>query len=133
WNETVELDNNITLNTTSARHFSGRGFKRNQTLWLSFVLQTENYNLFLGGDSGYDTHFKEIGEKFGPFDMAILENGQYNLAWHYIHMLPEEVLQAATDLRAKQLFPVHSCKFALGLHAWDEPLEKISEFNKAVN
>ncbi len=130
WNETIELDNDITLNTTSARHFSGRGFKRNNTLWLSFILQTENYNLFLGGDSGYDTHFKEIGQKFGPFDLAILENGQYNLAWHYIHMLPEEVLQAAQDLRAKNLFPVHSAKFALALHAWDEPLKKITEHNK---
>lgn len=130
WNETLELENDITLNTTSARHFSGRGFKRNQTLWLSFILQTENFNLFLGGDSGYDTHFKEIGNKFGPFDLAILENGQYNLAWHYIHMLPEEVLQAAQDLRAKQLFPVHSGKFALALHSWDEPLKMINEFNK---
>lgn len=133
WNEALELDNDISLNTTSARHFSGRGFKRNQTLWLSFILQTENNNLFLGGDSGYDTHFKEIGDKFGPFDLAILENGQYNLAWHYIHMLPEEVLQAAQDLRAKQLFPVHSSKFALALHTWDEPLKKINEFNASIN
>lgn len=133
WNEAIELDNDITLNTTSARHFSGRGFKRNKTLWLSFALQTESHNLFLGGDSGYDTHFKEIGDKFGPFDLAILENGQYNLAWHYIHMLPEEVLQAAQDLRAKQLFPVHSGKFALALHPWDEPLNKIFEKSKSSN
>ncbi|MEH6765803.1 MAG: MBL fold metallo-hydrolase [Aequorivita antarctica] len=127
WNESLNLDNGILLNTTSARHFSGRGFKRNNTLWLSFILKTESHNLFLGGDSGYDTHFKEIGEKFGPFDLAILENGQYNLAWHYIHMLPEEVLQAAQDLQTKSLFPVHSSKFALALHAWDEPLNKIIE------
>lgn len=133
WNESLNLENDISLNTTSARHFSGRGFRRNQTLWLSFILKTENFNLFLGGDSGYDTHFKEIGENFGPFDLAILENGQYNLAWHYIHMLPEEVLQAANDLQAKQLFPVHSSKFALALHPWNEPLKRISEFNKAIN
>ena len=133
WNETIELDNDIILNTTSARHFSGRGFKRNNTLWLSFILQTENHNLFLGGDSGYDTHFREIGDKFGPFDLAILENGQYNLAWHYIHMLPEEVLKAAQDLRAKRLFPVHSGKFALALHTWDEPLKKLAALNESVN
>lgn len=133
WNQTLELDNDITLSTVPARHFSGRGFKRNNTLWLAFMLQTEDCNLFLGGDSGYDTHFKEIGNKFGPFDMALLENGQYNLAWHYIHMLPEEVLQAAQDLRAKSLFPLHSSKFALALHAWNEPLAKISELNEEVN
>lgn len=129
WNETLTLENGISLSTTSARHFSGRGFKKNNTLWLSFILKTENYKLFLGGDSGYDTHFKEIGEKFGPFDMVILENGQYNLAWHYIHMLPEETLQAAKDLRAKSLYPVHSSKFALALHSWDEPLKKLSDLS----
>lgn len=133
WNQSLSLSNDISLNTVSARHFSGRGFKRNITLWLSFILKTEKYTLFLGGDSGYDTHFKEIGTKYGPFDLAILENGQYNLAWHYIHMLPEETLQAAKDLAAKNLFPVHSSKFALALHAWDEPMNKLSEYNKSSN
>lgn len=133
WGNTLKLDNDVLLNTVSARHFSGRGFKRNNTLWLSFILKTESHNLFLGGDSGFDTHFKEIGEKFGPFDLAILENGQYNLAWHYIHMLPEETIQAAQDLRAKRLFPVHSSKFALALHSWDEPLNRLNELNKVSN
>lgn len=132
WNESLKLDGDISLNTVSARHFSGRSFKRNNTLWLSFILKTKNRSLFLGGDSGYGTHFKEIGNEFGPFDLAILENGQYNLAWHYIHMLPEETLQAAKDLSAKRLFPVHSSKFALALHAWDEPLNKLSELNKST-
>ncbi|WP_051285294.1 MBL fold metallo-hydrolase [Aequorivita capsosiphonis] len=131
WNESLKLDADISLNSVSARHFSGRSFKKNNTLWLSFILKTEKYNLFLGGDSGYDMHFKKIGEKFGPFDLVILENGQYNLAWHYIHMLPEETLQAAEDLGAKKLFPVHSSKFALALHAWDEPMNKLDELNKS--
>jgi L-ascorbate metabolism protein UlaG (beta-lactamase superfamily) len=48
-------------------------------------------NLYLGGDSGYDTHFAEIGKAFGPFDLAILECGQYNRNWKYIHMMPEEL------------------------------------------
>ncbi len=133
WNESMPLDAGISLITTSARHFSGRGFKRNQTLWLSFILKTETSSLFLGGDSGYDTHFKQIGKDHGPFDLAILENGQYDLAWHYIHMLPEEVLQATQDLGAKSLFPVHSGKFALALHPWDEPLKKLNELNKKEN
>jgi len=126
WDERIDLNEDITLFTTSARHFSGRSFKRNNTLWLSFVLKTPDLNLFLGGDSGYDTHFKAIGEKYGPFDLAILENGQYNLAWHYIHMLPAEVLQAAKDLGTKRLFPVHSSKFALAIHAWNEPLTQLT-------
>ena len=133
WNETFELDTGFTINTTSARHFSGRGFVRNNTLWLSFVLQTPSLKIFIGGDSGYDTHFIDIGNKYGPFDLAILENGQYNLNWKYIHALPEEVLRAAQELKAKKIFPVHSGKFALANHSWDEPLLKISALNKNIN
>ena len=86
--------------------------------------------MFLGGDSGYDTHFKMIGEKYGPFDYAIIENGQYNEAWKYIHALPEDVIQASIDVNAKNIIPVHSSKFALALHAWNEPLEKVTRLGK---
>lgn len=130
WNERVEIDDNYTLHTAPARHFSGRGLIRNNTLWLSFVLQTPGMKLYLGGDSGYDTHFAEIGKKFGGFDLVILDNGQYNPAWQSIHMLPEEVLKAAEDLKAERLFPVHSSKFKLAYHAWDEPLKTISQLNE---
>ncbi len=133
WNETIDLGGGFWVNTTPARHFSGRSIKRNQALWTSFVLKTPSQNLFLGGDSGYDKHFAEIGAKFGPFDLAILENGQYNKSWKHIHLMPHEILQAAKDLKTKRLFPVHSAKFALANHRWDEPLNKIVENNKTEN
>ena len=133
WNESVVLNEHTTLHTAPARHFSGRTYKRNNTLWLSFVLETADLRLYLGGDSGYGNHFKELGKKFGEFDLAILDNGQYNLAWQAIHMLPEEGLKAAKDLNAKRLFPVHSSKFKLADHAWDEPLKTISELNEKGN
>lgn len=133
WNETIELDKDLRVHTTSARHFSGRGFIRNNTLWLSYVLQASSLKIFIGGDSGYDIHFTEIGNKYGPFDLAILENGQYDLNWKYIHALPHEVLQAATELKAKKVLPVHSGKFALANHSWDDPLIKITELNKNIN
>lgn len=98
-------------------------------MWSSFVLKTPAQQIFIGGDSGYDTHFAEIGQGFGGFDLAILENGQYNNNWKHIHLMPDEILQAAKDLQAKRLFPVHSSKFALGTHAWDEPLNLISKNN----
>jgi len=133
WNETLEPDKGFVVHTTSARHFSGRGFIRNNTLWLSYVLQTPSLKIFIGGDSGYDTHFTDIGNKYGPFDLAILENGQYDLNWRYIHALPDEVLRAATELKAKKIFPVHSGKFALANHSWDEPLAKITALNKNIH
>lgn len=130
WNETLKMDDQISIHTTPARHFSGRSTKRNNTLWLSFVVQSPTFKIFFGGDGGYDTHFKEIGATFGEMDLAILENGQYNLAWRNIHSLPEEVLQEAKDLNAKRLLPGHSCKYALSIHPWDEPLNRITEINK---
>jgi len=126
WNEYIKLDDNFSVNTVPARHFSGRGIKRNKALWMSFVLQTPNMKIFIGGDSGYDSHFSEIGKSFGPFDLAILENGQYDRKWRYIHLMPDEILQAAMELRASTIFPVHSSKFVLGTHGWDEPLSMIS-------
>lgn len=133
WNAWVDLGEGFSINTVPARHFSGRTFKRNQALWLSFVLTTPSRKIFIGGDSGYDTHFAEIGNNFGPFDLAILECGQYNVSWKNIHLLPEEMIPAATDLKAKVLMPVHWGKFSLALHAWDEPISKVTEAAKVVN
>ena len=125
WNETAALADGFTVTVTPARHFSGRGFKRNNALWVSFVLQTPSHKIYIGGDSGYDEHFKTIGNLHGPFDMAILECGQYDKNWKYIHMMPEEVVQAAQDLNSKKLLAVHWGKFALGNHAWDEPAIRV--------
>lgn len=126
WWDEINLADGFKVTITPARHFSGRSIWTANTLWVSFVLQTPQHNLYLGGDSGYDTHFKEIGNKLGPFDLAILENGQYDLGWKYIHMMPEEVIQATKDLKANILFPVHSSKFVLANHSWYEPLDRVS-------
>ena len=132
WNEQIMLDGFI-VNAVPARHFSGRGFRRNQTLWTAFVLKTPSMQLFIGGDGGYDTHFAEIGKAFGPMDLAILENGQYNRHWKYIHTLPDEIANVYNDLNALRLLTVHHAKFALSNHPWYEPLEKISSLSKKLN
>ncbi len=130
WNEIINLGGDFVVNTVPARHFSGRGLKSKQSLWLSYVLQTPTMKIFIGGDSGYDQHFSEIGKTFGPFDLVVLENGQYDKSWKYIHLMPDEILQASKDLNAKRLLTVHHSKFALGNHAWNEPLAKLTENNK---
>jgi L-ascorbate metabolism protein UlaG (beta-lactamase superfamily) len=130
WNEKIELETGFTAYTVPARHFSGRGLKRNQALWTSYVLQTPTMKIFIGGDSGYDKHFAEAGKTFGPFDLAILENGQYDKSWKHIHMMPEEVITAAKELNAKQVLPVHSSKFKLANHAWDDPLIRVTAASK---
>lgn len=125
WWQTEALFGAVSLTCTPARHFSGRGLVRNRSLWGSFVLNTGSQTLFLGGDSGYDKNqFNDIGRRYGPFDLAILECGQYNKQWPNIHMMPEETVQAAMDLGARALLPVHWGKFTLALHPWYEPVTR---------
>ncbi len=124
WDSHIVADD-IEIVAAPARHFSGRSFARGKTLWSAFILNIHGYKLFLGGDSGYDVHFKEIGEKYGPFDIAMLENGQYGAEWPYIHMFPEQTVQAAIDLGTKLLLPVHWAKFVLANHSWNEPIKRL--------
>ena len=131
WYDSAAFSGDVTITATPARHFSGRTLKRNYTLFCSYVLQSGNSKIFVGGDSGYDTHFKTIGNRYGPFDLAILENGQYNPAWRYIHTLPSEMPDVIKDINARNILPVHSGKFALALHSWKEPLTEIIKLQSA--
>lgn len=125
WFGEIPLQEDFSVYVLPAQHFSGRMLKQNQTLWASFAIVTKDHQIFYSGDGGYGNHFKEIGERFGSFDLAIMENGQYNKDWAKIHMMPEETAQAAEDIHAKTLLPAHAGKFALSKHAWDEPFQRI--------
>lgn len=126
WWEEKEVTPEVKLTATPSRHFSGRSFKRAQTLWSSFVLEIFGYRIFLGGDSGYDGSFRKIGDQFGPFDLALLECGQFGKYWPQIHMFPEQTVQAALDLGTKRVVPVHWAKFVLSYHPWNEPIQRFT-------
>ncbi|MBT8315699.1 MAG: MBL fold metallo-hydrolase [Maribacter sp.] len=135
WQESAFGD--LTFKCTPAQHFSGRGFNdRGNTLWASWIIQSPTENLFFSGDSGYGTHFKEIGDKYGPFDFAMMECGQYNEMWKEIHMMPEETAQAGLDIKAKFIMPIHWGAFKLAMHTWTDPVERLitkaSELNIPV-
>lgn len=124
WDEAID-ESNVKFVATPSRHFSGRaGIDKDRTLWCSWVIQTDSCSIYFGGDSGYGDHFKQIGEKYGPFDFTMLECGQYNEGWPYIHMMPEETVQSNIDLKGKTMLPIHWGKFNLSLHAWTEPIER---------
>lgn len=134
WNENALLENGIKVFCLPARHFSGRGLSPNQSVWASFMLLTPSRKIYIGGDSGFDAHYKAIGEEFGAVDLAILENGQYDKGWKYIHMMPEEFLQAAKNLNAKAILPVHNSKYVLSNHPWDDPMVRITKaYDEAGN
>lgn len=126
WGDRFELGG-ATAYVLPARHFSGRTLRGNATLWASYAFVTAGgYKIYMGGDGGYGRHFAEIGRQFGGFDLAMLEDGQYDPSWKYIHMSPEETLRAAADLHAAHVVPVHNSKFCISNHDWDAPLRTIT-------
>ena len=128
WWQQFSIDKNITLTCTPTRHFSGRALTgRNTTLWCSWIINGLQQKIYFGADSGYSPSFKEIGDKYGPFDLCILECGAYSEYWPNIHMMPEETNQAGIDLKAKKLLPVHWGKFSLSLHGWKEPIRRLKK------
>ncbi|CAN5834208.1 MBL fold metallo-hydrolase [soil metagenome] len=122
----------VQLTATPAQHFSGRGLTdRNRTLWASWVIQSGEQRIFYSGDSGYFGGFGQIGQRFGGFDLALMENGAYDAYWPAVHMTPEESVQAFEDLHAKVLFSVHNSTFDLAFHTWHDPLDRLADLAAA--
>lgn len=126
WFESLKLDTGLVVHAVPARHYSGRGLTRNKTLWAGFVLESDKRRLLFSGDTGFGPHFRELARRFGSFDLAALDMGQYDARWPYIHMDPEEAARAAEELRTKALLPAHVGRFSIARHAWDEPFERIA-------
>jgi len=132
WEESNQ--DQLIFRCTPAQHASGR--KPNamsNILWSSWIINSEKVNLFFSGDGGYADHFKEIGEKYGPFDFAMMECGQYNKMWPKLHMFPEQTAQASIDIKAKQFMPIHWGAFRLSNHEWDEPIMRVQKAAKKLN
>lgn len=124
WFDTLRTNAGLNIYTLPARHYSGRTLTRNKTLWASYALETPTHKIYFGGDSGYGPHFQQIASKLGGFDLVMLDSGQYDPRWPLIHMNPEEAVQAAVDLKAKAMMPMHIGRFSLSPHAWDEPFKR---------
>ncbi|MCX6397169.1 MAG: MBL fold metallo-hydrolase [Propionibacteriales bacterium] len=135
WDESysVQVDGlpDLVLTCTEARHFSGRGFTRNKTLWSSWVLQAgagdQRRSVFFGGDTGYTPAFADLGDRHGPFDLTVLPIGAYDTRWGDIHMNPAEAVQTHLDVRGRVLLPIHWATFDLAFHSWSAPVEWLVE------
>jgi L-ascorbate metabolism protein UlaG (beta-lactamase superfamily) len=111
---------------TPTRHNSGRSVSdRNTTLFGSWVFWTDRHRIFYSGDGSYGPHFAQVGAHYGPFDLAIVECGQYNPRWARSHMFPEETVQTALDVKAAVLLPVHWGAFSLSPHDWQDPPRRV--------
>jgi L-ascorbate metabolism protein UlaG (beta-lactamase superfamily) len=121
----------VKLVATPAQHFSGRSLSDgNRTLWASWVIEAgqgaDATRIFFSGDTGYFDGFKAIGERFGPFDLTLIETGAYDAQWPDVHMQPEESLQAHLDVKGRHMMPIHNVTFDLALHAWTDPFDRIT-------
>ena len=115
------------ITATPARHFSGRYFTQNNTLWASWVINLGDDVIFFGGDGGIFDGFEAIGEKYGPFDLSLMPIGAYNDAWHDIHMNPEEAIDAFNQVNRGKFLPIHWGTFDLALHSWYDPIKRLIE------
>jgi L-ascorbate metabolism protein UlaG (beta-lactamase superfamily) len=126
WNQSITLPDSLCITATPARHRSNRTYgKENKTLWASYVIQAGHYRLFYGGDGGYGPQFKQIGQQYGPFDLALLECGQYSPNWPWTHLWFGQTVQAAVDLQAHLLQPIHWAKFVEADQPWNEPIKQL--------
>lgn len=125
WNERTDAGNTA-ITFVPARHFSGRSFDRNKTLWGGYVVKSPDLSLYFSADSGYGKHYADIIAQYGPFDFAMIENGAYDEGWKLIHEMPEEAVQAAGDVGAKRVMPIHWGKFDLANHHWKDPIERFT-------
>lgn len=131
WDEMEYQDINLAF--TPSRHFSGRGlFNSNTTLWGGWAIFGKNTRLYTSGDGGYGPHFKEIGKKYGPFDITLIEGGQYDKRWSDVHMKPEQSIQANLDVKGKNMMLMHWGAFSLAFHGWKEPIERALQESKKV-
>jgi L-ascorbate metabolism protein UlaG (beta-lactamase superfamily) len=125
WWQGIEVEG-VRFTATPAQHFSGRTLRDgNRTLWCSWTIDDGERRVFFSGDSGYFDGFAEIGRRLGPFDLTLMETGAYNVAWPYVHMHPEQTVQAHRDLRGHWLLPIHNGTFDLSVHPWHEPFERV--------
>ena len=122
WGETLS-EGDIKITAEKAVHYSGRGSKdKNKSLWVSYIISGRDKKIFWSGDTGYSPHLAEIGEKYGPFDLATVEIDGWNNGWPNIHLFPKEVIQTTQDVKAQILIPLHWGVFDLALHPWDESI-----------
>jgi L-ascorbate metabolism protein UlaG (beta-lactamase superfamily) len=130
WDQTTSIAG-LRLTATAARHFSGRAFSRDNTLWASWALAGPTRRVFYSGDSGYFDGYAAIGAAHGPFDVTLIQIGAYGSAWPDIHMTPEDGATAHLDLRGDLLIPLHWGTFNLAFHDWSEPVDRLWREAKA--
>jgi L-ascorbate metabolism protein UlaG (beta-lactamase superfamily) len=136
WWDSITLGgHDFTLIATPARHYSGRWFSSIPTLWTSWTFLGPHHRIFFSGDTGMFPIFDDIGKKYGPFDLTMIEIGAYHENLGDIHLGPIQAVDVHLSLKGKTLLPIHWGTFNIGIHAWTDPAERMikTATNKSVD
>jgi L-ascorbate metabolism protein UlaG (beta-lactamase superfamily) len=126
WESHALSGTDVTITAGPSQHFSGRAMHdRNATLWSSMIVRSPRHTVFFSGDTGLTAQYAMVRERFGPFDLVMLEVGAFHPSWGHIHLGPERALDALSLLGGGTLLPVHWGTFALATHDWDQPVETL--------
>jgi N-acyl-phosphatidylethanolamine-hydrolysing phospholipase D len=134
WEQHKEHD--LTITAVPVKHWSKRTpFSQNTTLWAGWVVASDQFRFFFCGDTGYSPVFREIGEKYGPFDLAAIPIGAYEPRWfmRHHHINPEEAVQVHLDVRSKKSVAIHWGTFILTDEPLDEPPVKLGQALREKN
>jgi L-ascorbate metabolism protein UlaG (beta-lactamase superfamily) len=132
WYEEIKINDHLKITFLPAVHWSKRSLTdTNKTLWGNFLIQYKNIKILFACDTGYGNIYKEIGEKYGPIDITMINIGAYDFRPMFeksiYHTTPEEALNVAQDLKSKKVLGMHWGTFVLSLEPIMEPPIRFKE------
>ena len=126
WYDEIQINNDLKITLLPAVHWSKRSLTdANKTLWGNFLIEYKNKKIFFACDTGYGNIYKDLGEKYGPIDLSMINIGAYDFRPMFekstYHTTPEEALNIAQDLKSKKVLGTHWGTFVLSLEPIMEP------------
>jgi L-ascorbate metabolism protein UlaG (beta-lactamase superfamily) len=126
WYDEIQINNDLKITLLPAVHWSKRSLTdTNKTLWGNFLIEHKDKKIFFACDTGYGNIYKELGNKYGPIDLSMINIGAYDFKPMFekstYHTTPEEALNIAQDLKSKKVLGTHWGTFVLSLEPIMEP------------
>ena len=132
WYDEIQVNNDLKITLLPAVHWSKRSLTdTNKTLWGNFLIEYKNKKIFFACDTGYGNIYKDLGEKYGPIDLTMINIGAYDFRPMFekstYHTTPEEALNIAQDLKSKKVLGTHWGTFVLSLEPIMEPRSRFRD------
>lgn len=132
WYDEIKVNSDLKITFLPAVHWSKRSLTdTNKTLWGNFLIEYKGKKILFACDTGYGNIYKDLGEKYGPIDITMINIGAYNFKPMFdksiYHTTPEEALNVAQDLKSKKVIGMHWGTFVLSLEPIMEPRQRFKD------